>query len=69
MRVVSRFQMISISPILRDCFIIVVTAIYREEVTNLMKKYLKVRCIKDGKKTYVNPSKEKSFSSPSIHRG
>lgn len=36
---------------------------YREEVNNLMKKYLKVRCIKDGKKVYVNPSKEKVFFS------
>ena len=32
---------------------------YRDEVNNLIKKYLKVRCIKDGKKVYVNPSKEK----------
>ena len=32
---------------------------YRDEVNNLIKKYLKVRCIKDSKKVYVNPSKEK----------
>lgn len=32
---------------------------YRDEVNNLIKKYLKVRCIKDGKKVYVNPNKEK----------
>jgi hypothetical protein len=36
---------------------------YRDEVNNLIKKYLKVRCIKDGKKVYVNPSKEKVFFS------
>ena len=34
---------------------------YREEVTNLMRKYLRVRCIKDGKRIYVNPNKEKVF--------
>ncbi|WP_026491444.1 sacsin N-terminal ATP-binding-like domain-containing protein [Butyrivibrio sp. XPD2002] len=32
---------------------------YREEVTNLIKTYLKLRCIKDGQKVYVNPNKEK----------
>ena len=36
---------------------------YRDEVTNLLKKYLKIRCIKDGKKVYVNPSKEMVFFS------
>ena len=36
---------------------------YRDEVNNLLKKYLKVRCIKDGKKVYANPSKEKVFFS------
>ena len=36
---------------------------YRDEVNNLIKKYLKVRCIKDGKKVYVNPCKEKVFFS------
>lgn len=36
---------------------------YRDEVINLMKKYLKVRCIKDGKRIYANPSKEKVFFS------
>lgn len=36
---------------------------YRDEVNNLMKKYLKVRCIRNGKKEYVNPSKEKVFFS------
>ena len=36
---------------------------YRDEVNNLIKKYLKVRCIKDGKKVYVNPSGEKVFFS------
>ena len=36
---------------------------YRDEVNNLIKKYLKVRCIKDGKKVYVNPCKEKIFFS------
>ena len=32
---------------------------YRDEVTNLIQKYLKLRCIKDGKKVYVNPNSEK----------
>ncbi len=36
---------------------------YRDEVNTLLKKYLKVRCIKDGKKVYANPSKEKVFFS------
>ena len=36
---------------------------YREEVTNLMRKYLKVRCIKNGKKFYANPDTEKVFFS------
>lgn len=36
---------------------------YRDEVNNLIKKYLKVRCIKDGKKVYVNPNREKVFFS------
>lgn len=36
---------------------------YRDEVNSLLKKYLKVRCIKDGKKVYANPSKEKVFFS------
>ena len=34
---------------------------YREEATNLMQKYMKVRCIKDGKRIYANPNKEKVF--------
>ena len=36
---------------------------YWDEVNNLLKKYLKVRCIKDGKKVYANPSKGKVFFS------
>lgn len=36
---------------------------YRDEVNALLKKYLKVRCIKDGKKVYVNPNMEKVFFS------
>lgn len=36
---------------------------YRDEVNALLKKYLKVRCIKDGTKVYANPSKEKVFFS------
>lgn len=36
---------------------------YRDEVNSLVQKYLKIRCIKDGKKVYVNPSKEKVFFS------
>ena len=34
---------------------------YRDEVNALLKKYMKVRCIKDGKKVYTNPCKEKVF--------
>ncbi len=34
---------------------------YRDEVNELISKYLKVRCIKDGKKVYVNPSRETVF--------
>lgn len=36
---------------------------YRDEVNALLKKYLKVRCIKGGKKVYVNPNMEKVFFS------
>ena len=36
---------------------------YRDEVNNLLEKYLKVRCIKDGKIVYANPGKEKVFFS------
>ena len=36
---------------------------YRDEVNALLKKYLKVRCIKDGKKVYANPNMEKVFFS------
>lgn len=32
---------------------------YRDEVDNLIKKYLKLRCVKDGKKGYINPHAEK----------
>lgn len=34
---------------------------YREEVTKLACKYFKVRCMKDGKRVYVNPSMGKVF--------
>ena len=34
---------------------------YRDEVNALLKTHLKVRCSKDGKKVYANPSKEKVF--------
>ena len=36
---------------------------YRDEIDNLIRKYLKVKCIKSGKKVYVNPSVEKVFFS------
>ena len=36
---------------------------YRDEVDNLIKKYMVVKCIKDGKVVYVNPHKEKVFFS------
>ncbi len=36
---------------------------YRDEVNALLKKYMRIRCIKDGKKVYVNPSREKVFFS------
>ena len=36
---------------------------YREEVSNLIRKYLKIRCIKAGEKVFVNPSKETVFFS------
>lgn len=32
---------------------------YRDEVNTLLKKYLKVRCIKDGKKVYANPVRKR----------
>ncbi len=34
---------------------------YREEAISLMRKYLVVRCIRDGNTVYVNPSKEKVY--------
>ena len=34
---------------------------YYDEVNSYIKKYMKVRCIKDGIKEYVNPTKEKVF--------
>ena len=34
---------------------------YREEALSLMKKYLKIRCIKDGNIVYINPSEEKVY--------
>ena len=36
---------------------------YRDEVTNLIKRYLKLKCVKDGKQVYVNPNTEKVFFS------
>ena len=36
---------------------------YRDEVENLIKKYLPLKCIKSGKKVYVNPHKETVFFS------
>lgn len=36
---------------------------YKDEVENLIRKYLEVKCIQDGKKVYVNPSKEKVYFS------
>lgn len=36
---------------------------YRDEVENLIKKYLTLKCIKSGKKVYVNPRNETVFFS------
>lgn len=36
---------------------------YRDDVDGLIKNYLVIRCIKDGKKVYVNPHKTKVYFS------
>lgn len=41
----------------------IVNSDYRDEVENLIKKYLPLKCIKSGKKVYVNPHKEAVFFS------
>ena len=36
---------------------------YKDEVDGLIEKYIRLRCIKDGKKVYVSPFEEKVFFS------
>lgn len=36
---------------------------YRDEVDKIIKKYLRLKCMKDGKTLFINPNKEKVFFS------